>query len=459
MTGNKQTGFLASFRWSSYKGETENDSIEHEQLWEYALELADVNKSSILIPGEHIDDSDNLSECVLSMQASGEENGILQMGSCASHEAWSWSIDEGGVLTWERNGSSIRAEKRGEFGAGMVMGGAITRFLDVTSTDYLDTSTSACTGVGAGAGAETENCNNGEDTRARARCLWKTNDASAITAPCRPIDGDIDTDAKSQRSLVSFSVIQYQKSAAVSPQLPRFPRNQDHPNETEMLTKGENNEEHQKSQSQPNAGKINVNTARESTNLPHLKRASESNVSRQETPQSSIRTPGLHLNTARHGHSSTLKTSTANNKENKNHHSISEIRSPLGVGGMFERTFQEEDKKNSNLLHYPPSPVASPGHPHSHAHHEEIVHKPRKIPVNPYIEASKNSVYVDPVTGMSYPTCISEYLGHDRKEVGRHTLTGVGIYTRTMVKIKVSTIAIRTKRSLASSRCAKYNLL
>ena len=49
-------------------------------------------------------------------------------------------------------------------------------------------------------------------------------------------------------------------------------------------------------------------------------------------------------------------------------------------------------------------------------------HRPRKIPVHPYIAASKSGMYEDPDTGLKFPTDISEYLGHDRKVTGRHTL-------------------------------------
>ena len=63
--------------------------------------------------------------------------------------------------------------------------------------------------------------------------------------------------------------------------------------------------------------------------------------------------------------------------------------------------------------------------------------KLRKIEMNPYIAASKDEVWADPQTGLEYYTDLCEYLGHDRKEYGRHTLVGVGLFTKTMLKIKV----------------------
>ena len=64
--------------------------------------------------------------------------------------------------------------------------------------------------------------------------------------------------------------------------------------------------------------------------------------------------------------------------------------------------------------------------------------KLRKIEMNPYIAASSNEMWVDPQTGLEYHTDLCGYLGHDRKDYGRHTLVGVGLFTKTMLKIKVS---------------------
>jgi N6-adenosine-specific RNA methylase IME4 len=60
---------------------------------------------------------------------------------------------------------------------------------------------------------------------------------------------------------------------------------------------------------------------------------------------------------------------------------------------------------------------------------------------HPYIEVSQNGMWEDPQTGLRYHTDLCEYLGHTRKESGRHTLTGVGLYTRTMLKIKIYGVA------------------
>lgn len=68
--------------------------------------------------------------------------------------------------------------------------------------------------------------------------------------------------------------------------------------------------------------------------------------------------------------------------------------------------------------------------------------KLRKMPTHPYIASSRDNVWTDPQTGLEYITDLCEYLGHDRKESGRHTLTGVGQYTRTVFNIKVCVVCV-----------------
>lgn len=69
-----------------------------------------------------------------------------------------------------------------------------------------------------------------------------------------------------------------------------------------------------------------------------------------------------------------------------------------------------------------------------------VPHRTRKIPVHPYIAASKNEIWTDPQTSLQYPTDLSGYLNMDRKEKGRHTIMGVGQYRKGYV-IKVYGIA------------------
>jgi len=81
-----------------------------------------------------------------------------------------------------------------------------------------------------------------------------------------------------------------------------------------------------------------------------------------------------------------------------------------------------------------------------------------KIPRHPYLESSKNELWVDSQTGLTYRTDLCQYLGDTRKESGRHTLVGVGQYTRTPLKIKVYGAALYVSKRdvLSDSSFAKY---
>lgn len=72
--------------------------------------------------------------------------------------------------------------------------------------------------------------------------------------------------------------------------------------------------------------------------------------------------------------------------------------------------------------------------------------KIRKIQVNPYIAASNDERWKDPLTGLVYRTDLCQYLGHERAEVGRHTLVGVGQFMKTVFNIKVSTQIVKENR-------------
>jgi hypothetical protein len=60
-----------------------------------------------------------------------------------------------------------------------------------------------------------------------------------------------------------------------------------------------------------------------------------------------------------------------------------------------------------------------------------------KIPTNPYINDSVDEKWTDPQTQLVYHTDLCHYLGHNRRDAGRHTLTGVGQYMKTVFNIKV----------------------
>ena len=116
----------------------------------------------------------------------------------------------------------------------------------------------------------------------------------------------------------------------------------------------------------------------------------------------------------------------------------------------------EEKKKRSSLLTQPPKVLHTNDSPSSSP---SLSEKPiiRKIQMNPYVATSNEERWTDPQNGLIYHTDLCQYLGHERKDAGRHTLTGVGQYTKTMLKIKVS--PHKTKQIVPPPLFVKVKLL
>jgi hypothetical protein len=366
-------------------------------MWEYALELVDVN-SLPPFSDTNIDETQHQfeeGECVISFAVAGNSKaGNLEMGSCSSDEAWSWSINKRGVLKWDEKIKTPIKGRTNEL-AKTVLGGPLARIRQMQdmNNDVLL----------AGIQESTKE----SDTR----CLWRYNETSAMTEPC-----DLTTAIKSHannKRLVELSVIQYQNSAAVSPKLPRFSNQPDVDDSSDFVDR---------SQGQ-------TSETDDESHLPHTKSFSTSRSTSDAHHQTKIPlgvggySERPHLN---HINPNVNAKAAAMNKP------IKSLSSPLGVGGYFESATLEQKPKMDkiNILHHPISMS-------SHAR-DDTPHRPKKMPVHPYIAASKDGVYIDPRTDLKFPTDIHEYLGHERKESGRHTLTGVGLFTKTMLKIKVS---------------------
>jgi hypothetical protein len=102
----------------------------------------------------------------------------------------------------------------------------------------------------------------------------------------------------------------------------------------------------------------------------------------------------------------------------------------LFVGDRIEKARMLSKPKTfdrNSLAHSPPGT-------------NDASYKLRRMQTHPYLAVAKNEVWTDPQTGLAFPTDLSRYLGHETKSAGRHTLTGVGYYTKTVLKIKVRTM-------------------
>jgi hypothetical protein len=145
--------------------------------------------------------------------------------------------------------------------------------------------------------------------------------------------------------------------------------------------------------------------------------------------------PGKRLTSLSPPKASTEKSKTATSRPPL--HFLKDTNPILLAGGVAKskpNKLTPEASAKPNLLHETRASSAAPMKP--------VI---RKIEMNPYIVSSEEERWKDPQTGLVYHTDLCNYLGHERKEVGRHTLTGVGQFMKTVFNIKVSTNNKRTK--------------
>lgn len=231
-----------------------------------------------------------------------------------------------------------------------------------------------------------------------SQCLWRTNGTTPILSSCEADEED------SSSRLVRFSLVRYHtssKSATVERVLEEEYRQEEETRIKEQEERRQQKEEEEKQQSDDHV---------KSVDLAHS-HASE---------------PLLHPN---------LKPPSQL------------MFTPVGIGGASFSTRQASATPCTNILKAA-SPVLLaldnrreavpvPAAPPTTEVKRSAPVKLRKMPTHPYIAAAKDNVWTDPQTGLEFKTDLCEYLGHDRKESGRHTLTGVGQYTRTVFNIKV----------------------
>jgi len=407
-----------SFLWSSKKTADMEDSEEPQ--WEYGFELfsmypglesepesEDGNINSGRRWKRKVKEDEIEAECMVSLPSPDYPSGSVGVGKCSSNQAWLWTVSEDGALHWDSVKSLEYQKENGREYQKKKMIYDPTELNDSNDNVYIKK------GI-------------------PSDCVWRIKSTVATTWPCSRIIPDEST---SNEGHVRFSVIQYQSSGHLPPTLPRIDEvNGDE--DIELLTSSQN--------ASVNAlelipslsvGKLERNKG---SHLPTGKRTS------QDYASSRVLHPEFELKTA-----SALvfnkKMRSLSQSQDMKSSSLPDIKrktsSPLGVGGHSENGVIETKGKRENgkILHHPHSSAS----PKSKVQlHKDTLHRPRKIPVHPYIAASKNGMYEDPLTGLKYHTDLSTYLGHDRKLSGRHTLVGIGIYYKTMLRIKVYGVAL-----------------
>ena len=466
------------------------DDADAASVWGYALELVDVSAGRRRPrddDGGGSDDagadrgsySDKEGECLISRPDTDEDGSSLRIGSCASNAAWVWRIGGDGVLSQDEGAvrrSLTRRQRQQQISqrrrrqqqqiqrptdndADDRRQQAIIRrpAVDPLRRLLLD---SAPQIVPSGGGIDAD-IGLLLDEGTRANCIWRADASTAVATQCARGSSEAPAPAPAQsddRRLVNFSLIRYQTSTD-SARLPRLPpeeplgieassSNDDAATPIDgCLPSDDDNSSLHACHSQQQASETTIPVEEDMVvpaMFPELKPASQLLFG---TPSPSA------IKTKRPRRSRPAKAASASFSS----HMVGA--SPLTLGavayprsaklgaGLPGRSAASSlvgpDAANRNILHYPPSQssVQSP------IPHGDAPHKVRKIPKHPYIEASTDGVWVDGETGLEYPTDLSEYLGQDRKETGRHTLMGVGQYTRTVFKIKVRLESRRTEAS------------
>eukprot|EP00563_Minutocellus_polymorphus_P009912 CAMPEP_0181071956 /NCGR_PEP_ID=MMETSP1070-20121207/28320_1 /TAXON_ID=265543 /ORGANISM="Minutocellus polymorphus, Strain NH13" /LENGTH=1062 /DNA_ID=CAMNT_0023152991 /DNA_START=266 /DNA_END=3454 /DNA_ORIENTATION=- len=455
----------------------DGDDDDAASVWGYALELVDVSAgrrsrvdSSGSAEGDavahRIDYSEEDGECLVSRPASfdADQEGSLRLGSCASNEAWVWRISGDGVLSQDEravNLSLTRKQRQQQISQRRQH----QQQRQIERPAYNDDRQTIIQGPAdplrrllldsapqiVPSGVDTDSSLL-LDEGIRANCIWRVNASMATSTQCAKDESKSnEAPAQSDKRLVNFSLIRYQTSTD-SARLPRLPEELQEESSSTLATEvsSDNDGASKPTDGCPPSDDDNSSPqacqsqqASETTPVqedivvpamfPELKPASQllfgtpspsAIKTKRPTPSRPAKAASASFSSHMVGASPLTLGAVAYPRSSK-----------LGAGlpGRAAASSLVGPDANRNILHYPPSQssVQSP------IPHGDAPHKVRKIPKHPYIEASNDGIWVDGDTGLEYPTDLSDYLGHDRKETGRHTLMGVGQYTRTVFKIKV----------------------
>jgi len=386
-------------------------------------------------------------ECLLSFPSA--KNGVstsLQIGSCSSEEAWLWHVNRDGILVRGSTDAEKRRRKRRWFPKRRASTAALS---DGSSGSKLLHSSQADFG-----------------------CVHRADSTVAMMLPC-------DGAAKKQEvggdaSLVGFSLVRFP-----SPSSKNAPRQQlddaDPVWEPWITLEG------------PNTVSADEKSRIAATNAEDKEAGAKD--PKQHLP-SSRTSSQKHASAGAKHHKVDLKSTASmlhtslEGKANKDAAtSASHIRdAPIAMNGVSFH-MQRMDKAGEKSDRGPKGPSIrlnkkskvrknvprgqTPIHDNSSEARggdhgpDSIPHPPRKIPVHPYIQSSKDFVWVDPLTSLEYPTDLGRYLGHTKKEAGRHTLMGVGQYYRTAFNIKVygAALYVAKRDVLADPKFGEYATL
>lgn len=360
----------------------------------------------------------DMDECLLSFPSAKNGDTALQIGSCSSEEAWVWHVNRDGILVR----GSTKAEKRKR-----------QRRWKISPRKA-----SAAATVGGLQSSQSE-----------FGCVHRTNSTLATLLPC---SGDVKRrKANKGNSLVGFSLVRYpctiskQSKTATQQQSSIDGDVEEDPSLTwEPWTTVE-----------PASALVNgisqtdYEEAAPIPNLPHSQSSSQNHAAVGAKPkQSTVKSTTVMLHTSlEHGKAKKDAVTSASHIRDApvaiNGVAFHKQRMNAGGDNASEKNRSNKGPTKTKLRLEKTKKDVRKVHPSRGGSQPPIQgdasnpHRPRKIPVHPYILNSKDFVWVDPLTSLEYPTDLCDYLGHTKKEAGRHTLMGVGQYYRTAFNIKV----------------------
>ena len=383
------------------------------------------------------DKLDHQDECLLSYDLGKGQKPAMKLGPCLSEEAWVWHVNRDGILVRGLTKSEIRKRnRRWRLFAGKAA--AINRLNAPTDLE----------------------------------CVHR-NSTTASLLPCN-------LDAKnrvgtSADSIVEFSLVRYPSTLSKAHQQPNaVVTNEvnDSPSwgpwktldGASMLSPGGNDQTSISNNEEKKLADHLPRSRTTSQNAKNRKVEVKSTASMLHASLDPVRPQKMETTSASHIRDAPIAMNGVAFHEQLGTHDDVKIEgstAPHAIKPRLQKasTLRADDgKSKSTLLHKPPHNTASGERSDDH---DSNPHRPRKIPIHPYIQSSKDFVWVDPLTSLEYPTDLCTYLGQNKKEAGRHTLMGVGQYFRTAFNIKVYGAALYVSKRdvLAAQKFGEYAAL
>ena len=350
-------------------------------------------------------------ECIVSFPSEGSSS--LHLGSCWSEQAWTWHFNRDGVLIRGLTKSERRKINKRRWIGSPVTAGRQKRLHSLT------------------------------DANVDMLCLHKVNSTDATLLPCQSEKKYILSDI-AKGTLVGFSLVRY-PSASHQLSINSSDEHIQSPwitldgislksasiEESERVATGSSTSEYHMPSSRTSSHNHASNTKQR-----HVEVKSTISMLHTGLDQGSARKHRIERTSVSHIRDALLTPveglpfNTRNPVAEEAKQSVDDETSP---GGIIKASLLRKEKPYHQMSrHIGDQEYNQKGDSESSAHH-----RPIKIPVHPYIEASKDGVWTDPLTSLTYPTDLCEYLGHTKQEYGRQTLMGVGQYFRTAFNIKV----------------------